>query len=759
MAEKAVTDRAPSAKTEKKARDDDEFLALIRKRFDRVSSAESVNRKSAIEDLKFKNGEQWPESIRSDRTMQKRPCLTVNKIKTFVHQITNDQRQNRPAINVSPVGDRSDPHTAKMLKGLIRQIERQSNADIAYDTGFDGAVSNGWGYWRVLTEYEDEDSFDQVIKIGRIRNPFRVYLDPDHQEPDGSDAQWAFISDLIPRQEFEETYPDKDPMQWEDGAAGDEFKNWTTNTHVRIAEYFYYETDSKKLLHLANGHVGFEDDLSEEIKAQIKENPDLVTKTREVQAKKIKWVKVSGRQVLEENDWSGKWIPIVKCIGDEVDVEGKVTLAGLVRDAKDPQRMYNYWVTAETEQVALMPKAPYIMAEGQIEGHDQRWKRANDQAYPYLLYKPTDINGKLAPPPQRQPFAGPPAGVVQAKIAAAQDMQATTGIRFDATLQERTYDESGKALRELKRTGDLGNFHYVDNLARSLRHTGRILIDLIPKIYDTPRILTILREDDSEEQVRIDPTQGVPHMKGQVNGKEMSIFNPKVGTYEVAVTIGPSFATKRAEAADSLLQFMKVYPQSAPVIGDLIAKNMDWPGAEDIAARLAVMLPPQVQMLLGKKMSDFPPEAKALIVGLSSQIQKLTQEHKTALHLLGEKQTEQGQRNMEIANQHDKINKDFEAKLTKIVAEMEKAGLQTAQKVYNDVEKLATAVQGLEKELSKPKPEDKKDSPSRASDHKELAQALKHVGDALAAQGKPRKRTGKMKGPSGKVYEMEMTEQ
>ena len=660
----AETDRAPS--TEKKADEkpsDEEFLRRARKRFDRAVSAESVNRKEAVEDLRFKKGDQWPESIRADRTIQKRPCLTINKMKTFVHQITNDQRQNRPAINVSPVGDKSDPTTAKMLKGLIRQIERQSNADVAYDTGFDSAVSNGWGYWRVLTEYEDEDTFNQVLKIGRIRNPFRVYLDPDHQEPDGSDAKWGFISDLIPRAEYEAMYPNADPIAWDQGGMGDEYKAWSTDTHVRVAEYFCYEMKTRKLVSLANGHVGYEDELAEALKGGEYQDE------RDVQCRIVKWYTITAKEILEENDWAGKWLPIVKVIGDEVDIEGKVTLAGLIRDAKDAQRMYNFWCTAETELIALSPKAPWIMEEGQIEGHEKRWQDANNKAFPYLLYKGVNLGGKPAPAPQRQPFAGPPAGVVQAKIGAAQDMQATTGIRFDATMQERMYDESGKALRELKRTGDLGNFHYVDNLARSLRHTGRILIDLIPKIYDTPRVLTILREDDSEERVKIDPSISTPHAEKQgPDGKTQKLYNPKLGDYEVAVTIGPSFATKRAEATDSLLAFMKAVPQSAGIIGDLVAKNMDWPGAEDIAARMAMMLPPQVQALLGKQLKDFPPEAKALIMGMQGQLTQLGQQHQLAMKELND-------RTADRAVEYEKIHKKFEADLTKIAAHMQETML------------------------------------------------------------------------------------
>src|SRR3990167_2287394 len=261
MAELAQTDRAPdpdsaSGYTEGST---EAFLAEARKRFEYVTMAESFNRQQAIDDLRFKDGDQWPAQIKSGRTIEKRPCLTINKMKTFVHQITNDQRQNRPAINVSPVGDKSDPETAKMLKGLIRQIERQSNGDIAYDTGFDNAVSNGWGYWRITTEYESDVSFDQVLRIGRIRNPFRVYLDPDRQEPDGSDSEYGFISDLIPRPEFKRDYPRANTCEWSEGAMGDTMRDWSTNTHVRIAEYYKFKYRKRNLLALLNGHIRSEE--------------------------------------------------------------------------------------------------------------------------------------------------------------------------------------------------------------------------------------------------------------------------------------------------------------------------------------------------------------------------------------------------------------------------------------------------------------------------------------------------------------------
>lgn len=736
MADRAVTDRAPDDNQGAKAdTSDDAFLRRARKRFDRCASSEVDNRTQAVEDLKFKQGDQWPAQIKSDRTIQKRPCLTINKIPTFIHQVTNDQRQNRPSINVTPIGDKSDKETAKMMQGLIRQIERLSSAEIAYDTAFESAVSIGWGYWRTITEYEDTDTFDQVIHVQRIRNPFRVYLDPDHQEPDGADMQYAFITDLLTRDEFAAQFPNADPMGWEEIGRGDEYKNWATQTHIRIAEYFCYEYTDRKLIKLENGHEGYEDELAEDVKANIELNPALVVGRRDVRDRKVKWYKITGTQILDETDWPGKWIPIVKVLGDETDVDGKVTLQGIIRAAKDPQRQYNYWTTAETELIALQPKAPWVMEEGQVEGHENKWKDSNNKSYPYLLYKGTSIAGKPAPPPQRQAFTGSPQGVVQAKIAASQDMQAVTGIRFDATQQERAYDESGKALRELRSATDLGNFHYIDNLARSLRQQGRIFIDLIPKVYDTRRVVTILREDDSEEQVVIDPSIAVPHKQepDQLTGKVKRLYNPKLGSYEVMVNIGPAYATKRAEAAESMLAFIKAVPNAAGLVDDLVAKNMDWPGADEFATRLASNKPPN---LLNKSVSDFPPQAKALINSLQTQLQQLGEQHKQALAMLGEKDKDR-------ALVSEKIEKDYDAKLLKIIADLETKMAATEAKLADTLEKristIVNAVTSLESKLTEKKEEKQDSGTVRSSDLNHIGELAKGVHAMAKAVAAPRR--------------------
>lgn len=648
------------------AADERELVSTARKRFQRAMDAEAKNRTAALDDLRFKNGDQWDEYARAKRAgsdgKPSRPCLTINKMPTFVNQITNDQRQNRPAINVSPLGDKGDKHTAQMLRGLIREIERHSDADIAYDTAFDNAVSNGFGYWRVITECEDEDSFDQVIRILRIRNCFSVYLDCDRLQPDASDAMWGFIATKVQRDEFKQKWPKADQMAWDIAGIGDDMKDWCDEKTIRVAEYFDVVITMRRLVYLQSGHIGFYDDLADSIKAQIDADPDFIIKERESECRQIKWYTITGKQILDEEDWAGKWIPIIECIGNEIDIEGKVYKSGVIRGAKDSQRMKNYWATAKTERVALESKAPWLVVEGQLEGHEEEWRGSGENPPIYLTYRPTSSDGKPAPPPQRQQWGGPPMSVIEAERDAEQDMMATTGIRFDATKSERIQDESGVALKQLKGNQQLGAYHYLDNLGRALKHTGRIMIDLIPHIYDTKRILTIINEDGSDEQVAIDPQQATPFEHAdQGDGKKIRSFNPKVGRYEVAVTIGPNYETRMQEASASMMEFGKAFPQAAQFIGDLVAKNQPWPESDIIARRIASTLPPEMNQ---PEQKDLTPQVQAFIVSLQKKIQTDQQQ----LKQMGEALTEKGTQH---ALEKEKIDRDFEAKMTKIAADME----------------------------------------------------------------------------------------
>ncbi len=674
--------------TKRTDEEEQELLRRARKRFERCSRAEADIRKEGLDDDKFYSGDQWPTSVLTERAFDKRPAHTINKLPTFVHQVTNAHREERPAPNINPVGDRADLESAKVFRGMVRAIERDSRADIAYDTSFESTSRKGWGYWRVMTEWERPDSYNQVIVIRRVRNAYTVYMDPNHKEPDGSDARYAFVTEMVPRDDFKEQFPGKDPINWQEGGFGDEYKEWVTQESIRIAEYYELEYEKRTLALMPSGEARWKDELDERVLKDIVD-------TRESDVPKITWFKITGREILEEQEWPGQWIPIVKQIGDEVDIDGKVRQWGIVRFAKDPQRQYNYWNTAETELVALAPKAPWVLAEGQDEGYEQEWKTANIRSHPVLHYRPQTFEGHAVPPPQRQQFAQVPAGVTNARQSAAQDMMAVTGIRFDATLQERVYDESGRALRELRRSGDIGSFHFTDNFAISLRHSTEIIVDLIPKIYERKQIITILRDDDKEEAIMLDPTAPKALQEGDqrdpVTDKVMRAFNPNVGRYGVTATIGPSYATKRVEAAESMMDFVKAMPQAGQLVMDLIAKNQDWPEAEQFATRLAKALPPG---MIQPEMKDVPPQVQALLQQMQQQIQQMTQERTAMMKQLMDQEADRAQR-------QDKIDKDFEAKLLAVI---QKAEAAVATHIGSQLKDLAEGVNLLRDTLASPPP-------------------------------------------------------
>jgi hypothetical protein len=561
-------------------KNDEQLIALAHKRFRIAAEAESRIREAALDDFRFRSGDQWPEDVRKERELDKRPCLVVNRLPSFLRQVTNEQRQNRPAIQVDPVDDFGDPETAEIEQGLIRHIERSSGADVAYDTAFEHMSTGGFGYIRVLTDYVSEDSFDQEIKIKRVKDPFCVYFDPHIDEPDGSDGRYCFLVDDMPADEYKAQYPDSELASFDNfSAIGDRGpRDWISEQTVRVAEYMYVETKRRTLCLMPDGSKVFADQQEGAEKEAIR--------TRPVEERTVNWVLMNGMEVLERREWPGKWLPIIPVYGDEIIVDGERQLVGVIRYAKDPQRMYNYWASAETETIALAPRAPYVGVEGQFEGHEHEWAAANRRNFPYLQYKPKSAGGQFAPPPQRQVYEPPIQAISMARMQAADDLKATTGI-FDASLGAQSNETSGKAILARQREGDVANFNFIDNLSRSMRHLGRVLIDLIPKIYDTPRVLRIIGKEDEQKTVKVNqPTVG----KGGVE----RIFDLTAGKYDVTVNVGPSYSSKRQEAAESMMALTQAYPALMQVAGDLLVKNMDWPGAAKIAERLKRLLPPEI---------------------------------------------------------------------------------------------------------------------------------------------------------------------
>lgn len=579
------------ADSKDKKRDSD-LLADARKAFERAETAEAKNRENWVDDVRFARlGEQWPAEVRKQRELEGRPCLTINRLPAFIRQVTNDARQNSPSIKFHPVGDGADEDTAKVLDGLVRNIEYTSNADVAYDTALDNAVTGGLGYFRITTDYAADDAFDQDIRIERIVNPLTVYGDPLSTCADSSDWNEAFITEMWSVDAFKKRWPDAEQANF-DANSHDEATGWFSDDQIRVAEWWKREDVEAKLFKLSNGSVMFEESYLK-IKDLLDVQGVTIVEERTTTTKRVTQRIITGAEILETNKWAGKYIPIVPVYGDEVVVDGERHFLSLVRFAKDPQRMMNYWRTTSTELVALAPKTPFIGAVGSFDTDAAKWATANTQTHAYIEYDP--VQGGA--PPQRQPFAGPPAGALQEAMNAQDDMKSIMGL-FDASLGAQSNETSGRAILARQREGDVSTFNFTDNLSRAIRHAGRILADLIPKVYNVPRIIRVIHEDGSNTNVPVNqPTDAQPTngpTKDQIEGITR-MYDLTTGKYDVTCEAGPSFTTRREESASQMMEFTRVYPNAAPLIGDLLAKNLDWPGADEIAERLKIMLPPQLQ--------------------------------------------------------------------------------------------------------------------------------------------------------------------
>lgn len=563
----------------------DDVIRAARKRFDLAWEYERDNREQAQDDLKFRAGEQWPEEVKRERTQASRPTLTINRMPQFVKQVTGDIRQNRPSIKARPVDSGSDPELAEVFTGIIRHIEQSSDAQSAYVTAAEAAATCGIGHFRIDTEFTEDDGFEQDIRIKRIRNPFAVYWDPNSEELTREDARWCFVTERITLEEFEDRYPDAKDTDFEGATESDELNNWWDGETVRIAEYWVKEPSTREIALMEDGTVT---DAAEGVESVRK---------RRIHSHRVMQYVMSGLEVLEgPQEWPVKHFPIIPVMGEEVHIGDRVVRHGIVRYAKDPQRLYNYWRTTAAESIALAPKAPWLVTPTMIEGQKAAWEAANKGNPPYLLFKP-DPNAPTLGPKREQPPT-PPTAMWQEASIAADDMKGTTGI-YDASLGAQGNETSGRAILARQQEGDTGTFVYIDNLGRAIRYAGKLLIALIPKIYDTERVVRILGEDDTEDFVTLNvpvptPDGGVEFMTQLTDKKGNPIFKPALdaGKYDIEIITGPSYSTKRIEAADSMMAFIQAAPQAGALIADLIAKNMDWPGADQIAERLRKALPP-----------------------------------------------------------------------------------------------------------------------------------------------------------------------
>lgn len=567
---------------------------IVREARERAQAAwefDRENREDGFTDLRFAAGDQWPAAIRNERENAGRPVLTINRLPQFIYQVANDIRVNPPGIKVVPETEGEDEEAenlAKIYSGIIRSIEVASGGPNLYATAGMHSIACGLGHWRVDTRYQSDDTFDQEIVMRPIRHPFAVLWDPSAVMPAREDGEWCQVTQLMHVDTFREKYPGAAVSSWDQPIPGNDPEAglfWRSGNWIRLIEYWRKVSKKKKLLMFGGGEIIDATKLKHNQIAQLSQELGAPVLERDVDGKQIKQSLLSAVDILEdEQDWAGAYIPIITTIGGEIPLDTKVVRFGLIRFARDPQQLYNFMRSAAAETIALAPKSPYLLTTNMIKRHSAMWNTHNTTQRPYLIYDPD--KDQPAGPIRLHPPETPEAFFREQQIA-VEDMKATTGI-YDASLGARGNETSGVAINARDRQGDTATAHFMANLISSMVHCGRVLIDLIPRIYDTQRVIKIIGEDEAEEFVPIN------HVVLSDNGEPVLLNDLSQGKYQVRPRTGPSYTTKRLEAADSMFQFSQAVPGAAAIIADLIAKNMDWPGAEEIADRLKRAVPPHL---------------------------------------------------------------------------------------------------------------------------------------------------------------------
>lgn len=599
---------------------DKEILDEATDRFEKIQSDDKENRDNYRADTLFvySPGNQWPEDVRATRTQWKEICLEFNQLKQFVAQVVNDQRQNRPGVRFHPASGDASKEVAEIMQGLTRSIENESNAEAVYDNAFQNAVVGGRGAWRVCSEYAEDDSFNQKLVIKPINDMMSVWADLNYQQPDGSDRNFIFIEEEFAKEEFLRKWPKADPISW------DSMENcWGDSEMIRVVDYYRRVCHKKTLVQMNDGTVGYKDDLPKDLPEGI-----AIAREREVDEYTVEWYTIAGgQQILARYDWPGPIIPVVIVPGEDMILDGKRCYQGLTRHARDAQAMLNFGMTQQAIHLSLTPRAPWVMAEGQNEGYENMWRDANTKNYSALIYKPQTVGDVLAPPPQRTAPSLPDAGWqgwCQMMIAM---IKSTIGM-YEQSLGQKGNETSGKAITAREKQGDTATFNFVDNLARGIALTGRIFQYAFPVYYDTEQMVQVINPDDTRKMVMIN--QQAPSAPGP-DGSIQAIKNNDitVGKYAVTCEAGPSYATKRQETSESLMQLVQAFPPVAQVAGDLIVKSLDIADADIIAERLKMTLPPQVlQAEQAKKEGKTPPDPQ-MMQQMQQQQQQLEQAKQT----------------------------------------------------------------------------------------------------------------------------------
>jgi hypothetical protein len=557
-----------------------EIHTLALKRYQRVQDKERDERQLGVEDIRFAQTSdgQWDDNARQKRAG--RPRYTINRVAGAIDQLNGDQRQNRTNIKIRPVSGGANEDVAKVMTGLVRNIESLSKAENAYDSAFDETVNSGWGGWRVITEFNDDDAFDQDIKIKPIQGATTsLWFDTGAVEYDRRDANWAFLTKDMPKEEREERWPDKPLNEWPQDV-NTRFSNgcniWQKDDSVLVAEYWIKTPVTKEIAQLSDGRVI---DLGEDGQAldELAQEGVTVIKTRKVKSHKVEMYLMDGGGILEgPKPWAGKFIPLVPMYGRQAYIEGTTYTRGIVRFAKDPARNYNYLTSASIETSALTPKDPYWYTPAMITGHEDKYRNFNTQNSPFM---PFNVDPKMPGPPVRTGAPSVQTALLQQIEQASMDLYHVTGMQ-PPSLGANPELKSGKAIQAQERLGDRGQFVFTDNKEKSQEYTAEILVDLIPRIYDRERQVRIMAQDGETEMVQINQT-----VRDQ-SGEKIIVNDLSTGKYDVVAETGPAFATQRQESAQQIIELIGTSPTFEALAMDLVAKDLPILESKELTKRV-----------------------------------------------------------------------------------------------------------------------------------------------------------------------------
>lgn len=588
-----------------------EFLSTAKERLHRALEAQGNDSNRALDDLRFtyKPEEyQWDDAVKRKRKADQRPCLVYNKLPSFVNRIKNSMRMNRYSIRVRPADGDSDKELADLRSGLIRNIEQVSDAEDAQDMAGQLAVACGRGWLRVASRYVSEDSFEQELYLMAMPNAFCVSWDPAARRADLQDADWIFVSETISKDAYKREYPDRQPASV-DAHPGVYTNEWDKGETVRIAEYFHRDEPKQKKLYLCDLINPQGEQMRKIITGEEKKRAEelgwtvTVLKTRTVTERPWMRAKISGTDVLEEpREEPGKYHPVVPVWGERIDIDGETLTWGAVRHMKDPQRSFNYSRSTMVERAALEPKAPWVIGKNQLKGFEKEWEKSRTDNVPYLRYNDDPTGQNPIAPPQRNFPEQASTALISVVQMDTQDMHDISGIQPTA-MGKNTSEKAGIAIAQRRQEGDVATFTYPDNMAKSWKWLGRILLDRIPYVYDSARVVRTRGEDKSENMVPINtareemfpPNYRGPKVESEVPGAGKMFNDMSVGRYDLVVDVGPQMMTQRQEVLAGLFEFLNVYPPAAPILGDIIAENQDWPGSQQVAKRLKKLVPPEIR--------------------------------------------------------------------------------------------------------------------------------------------------------------------